>query len=234
MPDVLLHEGEQDAVRAIIGWDPVPSSSLPAQAIMHAVSELIACDAIGIARLDCPVPIGQKIDQGQPTAGDVDSAESHVIGIQELDHVTASDGSPGGPGVAVLALGVRNDPHHVLQLWMSRRRGRFTERDRALLELVAPALERILRERPMSTLPPSLTVAERRVLLHVAQGLSNDQIAEVLVVASSTVRKHLEHAYRKLGVTNRLAAIYAIQRTSAREADPSVWVEPAAHPSLGR
>jgi DNA-binding NarL/FixJ family response regulator len=30
-------------------------------------------------------------------------------------------------------------------------------------------------------------------------------------VATCTVRKHLEHAYRKLGVTNRLAAVVAFR-----------------------
>jgi DNA-binding CsgD family transcriptional regulator len=30
-------------------------------------------------------------------------------------------------------------------------------------------------------------------------------------VATCTVRKHLEHAYRKLGVTNRLAAVIALR-----------------------
>jgi DNA-binding CsgD family transcriptional regulator len=94
---------------------------------------------------------------------------------------------------------------------MVRRTTRFTERDRALLGLVAPALERILRVRPISTLPPSLTIQERRVLRHVAEGLSNAAIAERLFVAPSTVRKHLENAYRKLGVTNRLAAVNVLQ-----------------------
>ena len=78
-----------------------------------------------------------------------------------------------------------------------------------MLGLVAPALERLMRERPSSTLP-SLTVQERRVLQHVAAGLSNAEIAERLFVAPCTVRKHLENAYRKLGVTNRLAAVNAL------------------------
>ena len=111
----------------------------------------------------------------------------------------------------MLSLGVRKGPDHVVKLWMVRRTNSFSGRDRALLGLVAPALERLMRERSTSALPPSLTLQERRVLRHVAAGLSNAEIAERLFIAPCTVRKHLENAYRKLGVTNRLAAVFAIE-----------------------
>jgi DNA-binding NarL/FixJ family response regulator len=41
----------------------------------------------------------------------------------------------------------------------------------------------------------------------VAKGLSNGAIAGQLVVEPSTVRKHLENVYRKLGVSSRTAAV---------------------------
>ncbi|HEX5918110.1 MAG TPA: helix-turn-helix transcriptional regulator, partial [Nocardioides sp.] len=50
-----------------------------------------------------------------------------------------------------------------------------------------------------------------RVLSHVAAGRSNAEIAEALFVAPSTVRKHLENVYRKLGVTSRGAAVARLQ-----------------------
>ena len=68
-----------------------------------------------------------------------------------------------------------------------------------------------MRERPTPALPASLTVQERRVLVRVAAGHSNAQIAEFLGVEASTVRKHLEHAYRKLGVGSRTAAVARMQ-----------------------
>jgi DNA-binding NarL/FixJ family response regulator len=51
-----------------------------------------------------------------------------------------------------------------------------------------------------------LTPRERQVLQHVARGKENDAIALELGIAPATVAKHLEHAYRKLGVPNRTAA----------------------------
>ena len=70
---------------------------------------------------------------------------------------------------------------------------------RPLLDL-GPGLQRLVRERPTPRLPGNLTVTERRMLTYVSAGLSNPEIAEQCNVATSTVRKHLEHVYRKLGV----------------------------------
>jgi ATP/maltotriose-dependent transcriptional regulator MalT len=44
-------------------------------------------------------------------------------------------------------------------------------------------------------------------MLRVADGLSNAEIASALVVERSTVRKHLENVYEKLGVRSRTAAL---------------------------
>jgi DNA-binding CsgD family transcriptional regulator len=51
-----------------------------------------------------------------------------------------------------------------------------------------------------------LTTREREVLLWVSRGRTNAEIAELLWVAPSTVRKHLENVYAKLGVNTRTAA----------------------------
>ena len=56
-----------------------------------------------------------------------------------------------------------------------------------------------------------LTRRECEVMLWVADGLSNAEIASVLVVERSTVRKHLEHIYEKLGVRSRTAALAKVR-----------------------
>ena len=52
-----------------------------------------------------------------------------------------------------------------------------------------------------------LTARERQVLGEVARGKRNTEVAEALWVTPSTVRKHLENAYAKLGVHTRTAAV---------------------------
>ncbi len=52
-----------------------------------------------------------------------------------------------------------------------------------------------------------LTPREREVLDLVAAGLASKQVARRLEVSVRTVHKHLEHAYAKLGVDNRVAAV---------------------------
>jgi DNA-binding CsgD family transcriptional regulator len=52
-----------------------------------------------------------------------------------------------------------------------------------------------------------LTAREREVLAWVARGKTNAEIARLLWLAPSTVRKHLENVYAKLGVSTRTAAV---------------------------
>jgi predicted ATPase/class 3 adenylate cyclase/DNA-binding CsgD family transcriptional regulator len=60
--------------------------------------------------------------------------------------------------------------------------------------------------------PAGLTVREVEVLRLVAQGLTNDQVAEQLVISSRTVNTHLTSIYGKIGVSSRSAATrYAIE-----------------------
>ena len=51
-----------------------------------------------------------------------------------------------------------------------------------------------------------LTPRQREVLEHLAQGLSNNQIAEALQMSSGTIRTHVAAVLRVLGVRNRLQA----------------------------
>jgi DNA-binding CsgD family transcriptional regulator len=52
-----------------------------------------------------------------------------------------------------------------------------------------------------------LTAREREVVSWVARGKTNAEIAQLLWLAPSTVRKHLENVYAKLGVNTRTAAV---------------------------
>jgi DNA-binding CsgD family transcriptional regulator len=57
----------------------------------------------------------------------------------------------------------------------------------------------------------SLTTREQQVLAHAVTGQTSASIGRELGISEHTVRKHLEHVYRKFGVANRAAAVaYAL------------------------
>lgn len=76
---------------------------------------------------------------------------------------------------------------------------------------------RVLQElsRPVggeSALPEPLTARELEVLQQVARGLSNQQIAERLVISEATVRTHVSNILGKLQLASRTqVALYALR-----------------------
>jgi DNA-binding NarL/FixJ family response regulator len=64
----------------------------------------------------------------------------------------------------------------------------------------------------VGTLEASLTEREGEVLHEIVLGLSNDQIAVKLEITSETVKEHVQHVLRKLGVGDRTqAAVWAVR-----------------------
>lgn len=59
---------------------------------------------------------------------------------------------------------------------------------------------------PIDTLSPR----EREILAHIARGASNKEIGRTLGIAETTVKIHVQHLLRKLGLSSRVqAAVYA-------------------------
>lgn len=112
-----------------------------------------------------------------------------------------------------------------MRIWRDRRREDFSRDEAQLLDLVRPALTaallrcRIARgdaphEAPSRPSSPAcgdesaalarLSPREGHVARLVAQGLTDKAIAQRLAISVTTVRTHLDNAFRKLGVANRV------------------------------
>jgi two-component system nitrate/nitrite response regulator NarL len=62
-----------------------------------------------------------------------------------------------------------------------------------------------------------LSAREEDVLREIAAGASNKEIARTLAIAETTVKIHVQHILRKLGLSSRVqAAVYATERGQGR------------------
>lgn len=90
---------------------------------------------------------------------------------------------------------------------------RLASRGHALL---APEVTQRVIERSTSHIGPTpnprveeLTGRERDVLIAMARGMSNAEIADTLVVSAATVKSHVSRIFTKLGVRDRVQAVIA-------------------------
>lgn len=100
------------------------------------------------------------------------------------------------------------EPSTVIEAVRSVAAGHGTLADTLTKRVVSELLTR-RRTQPVTAARAQelLTARELEILLHLAQGLSNEEIAQALVVEVSTVKSHLARMMPKLGVRSRLQAV---------------------------
>lgn len=123
---------------------------------------------------------------------------------------------------------ISHHPSTLTGIVLNRQGKDFSERDRLMLNLLAPhivkaydntlAVSSIQRNVRISTedrieTMDGLTPRESEVLLWLARGKSNAEIALILTIAIDTVKKHVMRIYQKLGVENRTAAALMARNT---------------------
>ncbi len=93
--------------------------------------------------------------------------------------------------------------HYLADQPVSSASAREREHARRLLARFGRAIDAPTPVRPLDVLSPR----EADVLRLLAMGRSNEEIAGNLVLALSTVKWHVAHIYRKLGVNGRMQAV---------------------------
>lgn len=95
----------------------------------------------------------------------------------------------------------------VVGLALNRGDRDFTDAECEQLTLLRPhvaaALRRVRFHDPLAGL--GLSARRREIATLVSRGLTNAEIGERLGISAATVKKHLEHTFRALGVPNRAA-----------------------------
>ena len=221
-----LSAREVTAVRRVLSADD-PDFDRRMRFLLLALSRLIPCDRLGFAIIDRAGFLEYGVGLPDHAVDRIGSGACDVglhAGVEQL--VGRPSGNLERAGLA--ALGLRDrlricvglDCGRVAVLFFDRRTRCFEPRHVEIVSMLQPALVRLVRPpgRPMGL--AGLSGAERQVLELVAHGATNQDVADRLSVSEATVRKHLQHAYRKLGVSNRTAAAALVHVGAGRFAAP--------------
>lgn len=90
---------------------------------------------------------------------------------------------------------------------MDEEQGKFVEQLLILYKQRNTTSRRGEEEVPDGLLALGISKKEWRVLQYIMEGKSNDDIAQTMFIAVSTVKTHINNLYKKLSVTNRKEAI---------------------------
>jgi two-component system response regulator NreC len=169
----------------------------------------------------------EAVQQLKPDVVLMDVAMPGINGIEATRQIKEID-----PGAAVLALTMHEDEQYFFQMLDAGASG-YVPKRAAPDELISaiqvvyrgdvfiyPSLARLLvrdflqrSETGTSSSVEELTPREREVLTYIAEGYTNQEIANALVISVKTVDRHRENIMRKLNLHNRIELVkYAIAK----------------------
>jgi DNA-binding NarL/FixJ family response regulator len=103
----------------------------------------------------------------------------------------------------------------VVEAWEQCRRAGFRPLAEEFEAIARRARVRLPEKSPVTVAEPPVTLLtrrEREVVVLLADGLTNGQIAEKLYISQNTAGAHVSHILTKLGVANRGRAVAAARR----------------------
>ena len=167
-PASRLSEPRQVALSALLALEPLPGDRCPERPALEALGRLIPSDVICLDVADRDTGSVLRVRSRSPRGGPRSTRGAaepcpegvlHELEDPRLRPLLARTGMRDG-----LLLCFRDGRDLVVQVWLDRQCRRFTDTDIALLRMVAPLLQRLLREGPVTGPPAQLTAQERRVL----------------------------------------------------------------------
>jgi len=182
-----LFETSQDGIVVLNGnLDIVYENPAASGIVGYLPGEFSGKDILSVVHPDDISKMTHRLTKLVQTAGDTSYTQlrvRHKDGTYRIIDVVANNLTR-NPAVKGVVFSLRDIT------WRSREEGAWAE-----LAALAIAKDYLLTDR------------EHRVLVLLAEGQSNSQIAEQLMVSPSTVRFHISSIFSKLGVTSRTEAV---------------------------
>ena len=183
----------------------------------RTVTRMLELDGFApVAAVDGPEGIQMALRE-QPDLILCDVTMPGMDGYDVLRNLRAEQATRATPFIFLTAKGERHDMRAGMNLGADDYLIKPVSRN-DLLAAIAARFERVAQRPAELTLAfdsPEpvqaafgLTPREAEVLLWVAQGKTNAEVAVILDMSHGTVKKHLEHVFEKTGAENRAAASF--------------------------
>jgi DNA-binding NarL/FixJ family response regulator len=214
----MIHVAIIDDHPAILEWFT--------QVIEQADELTLAAAERSVESFDCRIQARQRDAEPAPEVVvlDLSLAVSHRDGAAGVAYLASA-------GFAVLVLSASENRDDVLSAIEAGARGYVTKAAQtseilaAIREVaagkgyVSPTLASYLLRASMQARAPVVTSRERQILVLVATGMTDQEIAVQLGISVRTVRSHLDNVGNKLGERRRAALASQAHRLGLTEAD---------------